>query len=342
MTTRLNIFKIIFFVFFIFFILNISFAKNLKITGLSKLSINDLQSLTSIDLNKSNLSEIEINNVITDFYKSDLIYDLKLTIDDKFFYLEIQENKFIENIYSNGNIRIKDDFILENLTIKKNSFIIKDSINNNINLIKNIYKSKGFNNVSVVASTEKFSEDRVNLIFNVNEGDQIKIKRVKFVGNKSYSDRYLSSLIGTKSLSFYNIFSSGSNLNPDFFVFDKNKIKSFYKNKGFFNVKVNYNISEISTNSYLLTFYIDEGNRIKINDLILDLKYKDFEDLIFINKSNFEKKLTKNNDYYDQELINEFISKLNSSLTDTNNFNFVYRFKLEYLNIYMLKNFDVD
>ncbi len=343
MTVRLNILKIILYVFFIFFILNISFAKNLKISGLSKLSINDLQSLTSIDLNKSNLSEIEINDVITDFYKSDLIYDLKLTNDDKFFYIEIQENKFIENIYINGNIRIKDGFIIENLSIKKNSFIIKDSINNNINLIKNIYKSKGFNNVSVVASTEKFSEDRVNLIFNINEGDQIKIKRVKFVGNKSYSDRYLSSLIGTKSLSFYNIFSSGSNLNPDFFVFDKNKIKSFYKNKGFFNVKINYNISSISTNSYLLTFYIDEGDRIKINDIYFDLKNKDFEDLIIKNKTIFEKQLIKNNDFYDQQLIDEFISKLNSSLTETNNFNFAYRYKLENLdNIYSLKIYDVD
>ena len=119
MTVRLNILKIILYVFFICFIFNISFATNLKITGLSKLSINDLQSLTSIDLNKSNLSEIEINDVITDFYKSDLIYDLKFTNDDKFFYIEIQENKFIENIYINGNITIKDGFIIENLSIKK-------------------------------------------------------------------------------------------------------------------------------------------------------------------------------------------------------------------------------
>ena len=343
MIKRYNILQIILFCTFVSLIFNFSFAKNLKITGLSKLNINDLQSLTSINLKKSSLSEIEINEVITDLYKSDLIYDLKLSSDDKFFYLDIQENKFIENIYINGNIRVKDDFIIQNLSIKENSFIVKDSINRNINLIKNIYKSKGYNNVSVVASTEKFSEERVNLIYTINEGDQIKIKRVKFFGNKSYSDKYLSSLIGTKSLSFYNIFSSGSNMNSDFFVFDKNKIKSFYRNKGFIDVKVNYNISNISTNSYLLTFYIDEGDRIKINDLFFDLKYKNFEDLIIDNKSNFEKQLSKNNEFYDQELIDEFISNLNSSLIKTNNFNFIYRSKLENLNNkYSLKIYDAD
>ena len=160
MIKRYNILQIILFCTFVSLIFNFSFAKNLKITGLSKLNINDLQSLTSINLKKSSLSEIEINEVITDLYKSDLIYDLKLSSDDKFFYLDIQENKFIENIYINGNIRVKDDFIIQNLSIKENSFIVKDSINRNINLIKNIYKSKGYNNVSVVASTEKFSEEK--------------------------------------------------------------------------------------------------------------------------------------------------------------------------------------
>ena len=97
MITRYNILQKILFIIFISLIFNNSFSKNLKITGLSKLNLNDLQSLTSIDLKKNKLSEVEINEVITDFYKSDLIYDLKLNNDANFFYLEIEEKKFIEN-----------------------------------------------------------------------------------------------------------------------------------------------------------------------------------------------------------------------------------------------------
>ena len=55
---------------------------------------------------------------------------------------------------------------------------------------------------------EKFSKDRVNLIYNVDEGKISKIKRIKFIGNDTYSDKYLSSLINSRSLGFYNLFTS--------------------------------------------------------------------------------------------------------------------------------------
>ena len=76
-----------------------------------------------------------------------------------------------------------------------------------------IYKSKGFYNVSAVAKIETFSQDRVNLIYEINEGKRYKLNSIKFVGNKSFSGRFLSSNINSQQLNFYNIFKSGSNFN---------------------------------------------------------------------------------------------------------------------------------
>ena len=331
MILKLNKLQILIF-FFLTLIFNHSYANNLKINGLSKLNINDLQTLSNIDLDKENFTDSEINLLIKDFYKSELIYDIKLESDNNFYYISIEENNFIENIYINGNIRIDDDLIIENINQKINSFVDKKNINSDIILIKNIYKSKGFKFVNVVASTEKFSEDRVNLIYTINEGEQNKIKVINFIGNSSFSDKYLSSLINTKSLRFYNIFSSGSNLNDDNFIFDKNKIIIFYKKKGFFDVKVNYDISYISKNSHNLTFFIDEGNRTKINDVILNLNNSDFSDQISKKKDIFTKKLKKNNNFYDQELIDNFLSSINNLLIKNNKFNIVYQSNLEEIN----------
>ena len=163
----------------------------------------------------------------------------------------------------NGNIRINDETIISNLTIKKNTFLNKENISINTNLIKTIYKSKGFNDINVSVVTEKFSDERVNLIFQINEGQQSKINRIKFIGNISYSDRYLSSLINSRDISFYNIFSSGSNLTLDNFIFDMNKIRSFYKEKGFFDARVNYSISSSQYGNYTLTFLLTREIELK-------------------------------------------------------------------------------
>ena len=317
------------------------YSSNLKIDGLSKLNFDDLQALTDINLNKDLFTENDINEIIIDLYNSDLIYNVNSSQDENIFFLYIEENKLIENIYINGNIRIKDELILQNLISKKNLFINKSDISKDINLIRNIYLSKGFNNVSINVSTELFSDDRINIIYSINEGKQFKINRIKFIGNNTYSDKYLSSLISSKSLSFYNLFSSGSNMNIDNFIFDINKLNSFYKSKGFFNVKINFDISDNFLDSYILSFYIEEGDRAKIENIIFDDKNIKFEKFINEFESKFSKKLNKNKNYYDQKLIDNFLSNLNNSLISNNIYNVSFQSNIEINdNLYYLKVFE--
>ena len=312
----------------IFLTINL-YANNLIIKGLSKLTIDDLQTQTSINLDKSSYSDDEINLLLKDLYKSELIFDLKYNKDNNNHNLTVQENKLVEKIFINGNQRIDDELILQNIIMKKNSFINKDHISNDINIIKSIYRMKGFNNVNVIVSTESFSEDRFNLIYDIKENNQSQIERITFIGNKSFSDRYLLSLINTKSRNFYNIFTSGSNLNIENFSFDMNKIKSFYKQKGFFDIKTSYDISETSSNKYTVNFYIKEGERLKLDDIKIEISNPDKPEIINKYFDKFIKKLSKNNFYYDQFIIDEFLDRINDILVDNNLFNTIFVFNLE-------------
>lgn len=320
--------KYIYSILLVFLAINL-YANNLIINGLSKLTIDDLQTLTSINLDKNSYSDDEINLLLKDLYKSDLIFDLKYNKDINIHYLNIQENKLVENIFINGNQRVDDELILQNITMKKNSFINKDNITNDINIIKSIYRVKGFNNVNIIVSTESFSDDRFNLIYDIKENNQSQIERITFIGNESFSDKYLLSLINTKSRNFYNIFTSGSNLNIENFIFDMNKIKSFYKQKGFFNIETSYDISETSSNKYTINFYIKENDRLKLDDIKIDISNSAKPENINKYFDKFNNKLSKNNFYYDQYIIDEFLDKINKTLVNNNIFNTTYVFKLE-------------
>ena len=325
------IIKIKIFLFFIvlIFISFFVYAKNLSITGFSKLSINDIQTQTSVDLNKNSYTDDDIDTLLKDLYKSDLIFDLDYSTDIDNHYFIIQENKLIENIYINGNLRIDDDLIINNISLKTNGFISKNRITNDIKTIKNIYLVKGFNNVNVDVSSEKFSSDRVNIIFNIRENKQSKIERIKFLGNITFSDRFLMSLINTKSKKFYNIFATGSNLNVENFNFDINKIKSFYKQKGFFNANVTYNITETASNKYTVSFFVQEGNRIKLDDILFDDLESEISNQINSIFDKFSKKISKNNFYYDQVIIDNFLNKINKILINNNIFNSIFVSNLE-------------
>lgn len=302
----------------IFLIISLSsFSKNLSITGLTKLSLQDIQVMTSIDINRNDLNIEDINSLINDLYRSELIYDIEFKEDNNEFLVSIEENKLIENIYINNNTWVDDKTILSLINSKNYSLLSRNLIKSDSELINSIYKSKGFFQVSTVAKLESFSENKINLVFDIFEGTQSKINIINFKGNLTYSDRYISSIISSQSLKFYNVFKSGSNLNPEIFDFDQQKIKSFYYDNGFFDVQVSYNIEFNSLGAYSLIFYIDEGSRYTINDLNFD---QAIAELPFFNKiyKEFNTKIKDNGNYFNNEINNIFLEDLNLLLLKNN------------------------
>ena len=93
----------------IFFYQNL-FSKSLEISGLKKLNLADIQTITEIDIYKNDFQIYEIETIINDLYKSDLIYDVIFKVSESdYFFIEIQENKIIQNIFFSNNIWLKDD-----------------------------------------------------------------------------------------------------------------------------------------------------------------------------------------------------------------------------------------
>ena len=298
-------------------------SKSLNFEGLSKFSMNDIQSITSVDVYSNYLNINDVNRILKELSISELIYEVSFKEKDDLFLFLVTESDTIENIYIINNTWIKDDLINQNLRSKNNSFLTKNKIQEDIKTIKNLYKSKGFQDISIISKVERFSQDRVNLIYEIQENKQQKINSIKFIGNNFFSANYLNSIINSQSIKFYNFFKSGSNLNYYSFEFDKNKIISSYKNEGYENVKVSYMIERSSFNNNILYFYINEGERIKIENI--DFRFNEIKASSFLDNktSEFIKKVKKNNYYYSKSLIDEYLDLYNSILISNNIHNII-------------------
>ena len=300
------------------------FAKNILFEGLEKLSINDIQTLTNIDLFKNNYNENEIDIITKDLFSSDLISDIKLSESQDSYIFEIFEFVLINQIYINGNINISDDIIINNISSKSNSFLLDDHVEKDIILIRNIYSNKGYNNTTVSVTSEKFSKDKINLIFSINESYPSKVKKISILGNNFFSDKYLLKKINSKNVSDFNFFSSGSNLNLDIFNFDRNILIKEYENKGFFNSRIQYELIKTDS-SYSLIFYIEEGNRTKINEITYQFpKNLSINELNHIS-NNFKKSFK----HFDIDKINDHLQQLNDILISNDYLDLSFEANLE-------------
>tara|TARA_X000000950_G_scaffold272075_1_gene354147 strand:+ start:2093 stop:4348 length:2256 start_codon:yes stop_codon:yes gene_type:complete len=293
-------------------------SKELKFDGLSKLNLQDIQTLTTIDIFTDDILIEDINITLKELYLSDLIYDVSYSEFDNHFLISINESDLIQNIYINKNVWIKDDIIIQNLNSNKNLFLIKENVQTDIKIIKNMYRSKGFKDILVSAKVERFSDDRINLIYEVEENSQQKITLIKFFGNKYFSENYLKSIIQSQGLKFYNIFKSGSNLNYPIFEFDKNKIISTYRDEGFSNIEVSYLLEKGTFNTNILNFYINEGDRLKIDNIDFNFDNEVIPNVLDETISKLNDKLRKNNYFYSKSLVNEHIELFNLGLLNNN------------------------
>ena len=300
------------------------FAKNILFEGLEKLSINDIQTLTNIDLFKNNYNENEIDIITKDLFSSDLISDIKLSESQDSYIFEIFEFVLINQIYINGNINISDDIIINNISSKSNSFLLDDHVEKDIILIRNIYSNKGYNNTTVSVTSEKFSKDKINLIFSINESYPSKVKKISILGNNFFSDKYLLKKINSKNVSDFNFFSSGSNLNLDIFNFDRNILIKEYENKGFFNSRIQYELIKTDS-SYSLIFYIEEGNRTKINEI----SYQFPKNLSINELNHISNNFKKSFKHFDIDKINDHLQQLNDILISNDYLDLSFEANLE-------------
>ena len=321
------------FLFFLFFCFGNLFSKDLIIEGNKKLDSNSLQSLTSIDLFKTDFTSNEVQILLSELYNSELIYNVSLEENANSFILNIEEAKIIQNIYINGNVFINDETINNNIKSKSNILFNRNRLIKDIDSIYKIYLSQGFNDISIKTSTENYSEDRLNIIFEIYENQPSKIIKIDFKGNEFFSDKFLRSLINSSEDSFFNFFSPPTNLDKSVFQFDSSIIKNKYLNYGFNDIRVTYDLGNLSNkNNQILTFYISEGSKYSIKNIQYDLISKSLEEELKPIFDKLDNYLLKNDYQVNQNVIDEYLIEINQNLISKNIFKSRIKYEINFIN----------
>lgn len=308
---------------------NIIYSKPINFDGLNRLTLEDLQAITEYDITGNNFTRKSVNDVVKALLNSDLFYDIELSENSDNFFLTLTENYLIKNIYINNNIHLDDESLFSLLLSKPEMFIDKNIIRNDINILKNSYLSIGYKDVSISSKLEFLSNSHVNLIFDINENMPFKIKKVDFIGNLYFSDRYLRGIINSKPVKSFNFFTTGSNFNDSIIQFDLSKLKSLYIDSGYNNVRINYSLSK-KNQDYVLKFIIEENNRFTVNNISIENSFddKEFTKILDSTLKKLQSEIAMNNNFYDSETLNKYLKKLNNNLLSNNFAENVYDYSI--------------
>ena len=183
-----------------------------------------------------------------------------------------------------SQIKLREKLI-DNIIYKERSSFNELYLKKDKKKISKILKDFGYYFSNIEILVEDLNDNKVNVTYKIELGDKSKIRKITFLGNKVFKDRKLKSVILSEEYKFWKFVSGKKYLNEALIAYDKNLLKNFYLNKGFYNVKINSSFSKLlKNNEFELVYNIDSGPKIFFNDfklnLPVDFSNENYDDII--------------------------------------------------------------
>ncbi len=203
----------------------------------------------------------KVDQSIKALFATGLFSDVRIDRDGAGVVVTVVENPVISRVAFEGNREVDKDTLQNEVQLKQRSVYTRARVQADVQRILDVYRRQGRFAASVEPKIIELDNNRVNLVFEINEGDATKVKAINFIGNRAFSDSQLRDIITTSQSGLFD-FIKGTNIyDPDRLALDKELLRQYYMKNGYADVRVVSAGAELDRDGsgFFITFVIDEG-----------------------------------------------------------------------------------
>jgi outer membrane protein insertion porin family len=245
--------------------------RNISVRGAERTGAETVMSSLTIVPGK-NFSNADIDQSIKRLYATGLFSDVRISVSGGTLVVVVNENQLINQVVFNGNRKIKDDKL--RLLVKSQPLgpYSESLVEADLQALRRAYDEIGRSDVEITTQTVAVGDGRLNLAFVINEGGRTKIDQINFEGNNAYSDYRLRAVIATKESGLFSFITRRDIYSQDKLRADEEALRQFYYNHGYadFRVLSSDAVLDPATNTYVVTFQVDEGERYKFGPVTVE------------------------------------------------------------------------
>jgi outer membrane protein insertion porin family len=188
--------------------------------------------------------------------------------------VKVAENPTINQVLFEGNSAVTKDKLEKEVQIKPRSWFTQSRVQADVRRMQEVYRRSGKFASTITPKIKVLPQNRVDLIFEINEGPTTGIRKVNFVGNTAFSDNQLKGVIVTEESSWYRFFSSKDNYDPDKLDYDREQLRKFYLNQGHYDFRVKSAVAELTPDQkdFFVTYSVEEGPKFTFGEISVNTK----------------------------------------------------------------------
>jgi outer membrane protein insertion porin family len=218
-----------------------------------------------------------IDRSLKALFATGLFADVKLVREGNVLVVKVVENPIINRIAFEGNSKLADKDLNGEIQLRPRVVYTRTRVQNDVRRILELYRRHGRFAATVEPKVIQLSENRVDLVFEINEGPSTGVRSINFVGNRQFSDSTLRGTIETKESRWYRFLSTADTYDPDRLTYDRELLRKFYLNEGYADFRVASAVAELTPDrdGFVITFTVEEGERYRFVKLYVNITLKE-------------------------------------------------------------------
>jgi outer membrane protein insertion porin family len=241
---------------------------SISVEGNRRVELDTIRSYFKPDAN-GRLDQASIDDALKALIETGLFQDVKINRVGGRIVVSVVENPVINRVAFEGNKKIKDEQLSAEIQSKPRGTFSRPMVQSDTQRIVEIYRHAGRYDVRVDPEIIQQPNNRVDLIFVINEGGKTGVKSIEFVGNHAFSSYRLKDVIKTRESNLLSFLGNGDVYDPDRVEADRDLLRRYYLKHGYADVQVVAALTEYDPDKhgFLVTFKIDEGQQYRVGSV---------------------------------------------------------------------------
>jgi outer membrane protein insertion porin family len=218
------------------------------------------------------MTPFNINESIRALFQTGLFSDVRITQRGNTLVVQVEENPIINRVSFEGNSELDNEALAKEVELRERTVFTRARVQSDVQRLIALYRRSGYFAVQVEPKIIRLDQNRVNLVFEINEGTSTRIARINFLGNEAFSDSQLRSAISTAESRWWRFFSSSDNYDPDRIAFDRELLRRHYLKHGYADFRVVAVAPELARDgeSFFITFTVVEGPQYQVGEVAIN------------------------------------------------------------------------
>jgi len=287
-------------------------VKDIRVEGSER--VEPATVLTYMGLHKGDeVTQDALDTALKSLFATGLFADVQISETAGVVTVKIVENPVINQVAFEGNDELDDEQLLAEITARPRQVFTRTAAQNDVSRLYDIYQRNGRFSADVQPKVIKLDQNRVNLVFEIQEGPLTEISSIRFVGNERFSDNELRTVISSRESRWYNILSSADRYDQDRLAYDMELLRQFYLKEGYADFRVSSSLSELSQDreNFYVTVTVSEGERYKVGDIRVNSQLRNLDPTALMKDVTLKK-----DQWYDAEEVKTSIEAMTGTLGD--------------------------